>query len=72
VKVLKYKDLVTEIQCMWNVKANMIPVIWGETGTISQSFRQYLVLTYWESTKSRNYKKRAILGTEHVLRKVLM
>jgi hypothetical protein len=21
-KILKYKDLITEIQCMWNVKAN--------------------------------------------------
>jgi hypothetical protein len=32
-KILKYKDLITEIQCMWNVK--VIPVIRGATGTIS-------------------------------------
>jgi len=41
-KILKYKDLRIEIQCMWNVKANMIPVIIGVTGTISESLRQYL------------------------------
>jgi hypothetical protein len=40
-KILKYKDLVTEIQCMWNVKVKVIPAIIGATGTISKSLRQY-------------------------------
>jgi len=39
-KILKYKDLTIEIQRMWNVKARMIPVIIGATGTISKSFRK--------------------------------
>jgi hypothetical protein len=30
-KILKYKDLTLEIQCMWNVKTRMIPVINGAT-----------------------------------------
>jgi len=41
-KILKYKDLTIEIQCMWNVKAKMIPLKTGATGTVSKSFRQYL------------------------------
>ena len=41
-KNLKYKDLTIEIQRMWNVKTNMIPVIIGATGTISTSFRKYV------------------------------
>jgi len=41
-KVLKYKDLIIEIQRMWNVKAKMISVITGATGTISKSLRQYV------------------------------
>jgi hypothetical protein len=41
-KFLKYKDLVIEIQRMWNVNANVISVIIGATGTISKSLRQYL------------------------------
>jgi hypothetical protein len=33
-KILKYKDLITEIQCMWIVKAKVIPVIIGATRII--------------------------------------
>jgi RNase P/RNase MRP subunit POP5 len=41
-KILKYKDLRTEIQAMWKVKTKVIPVIMGTTGTISKSLRKYL------------------------------
>jgi hypothetical protein len=41
-KILKYKGLIIEIQCMWNVKTQVMPVIISATGTISKSFRKYL------------------------------
>ena len=41
-KILKYKDLITDIQLMWNVRPEVIKVIIGVTGTISESLRQYL------------------------------
>ena len=40
-KILKRKDLTTEIQRMWNVETKVIPVIIGVTGTISKTFRKY-------------------------------
>ena len=38
----KIQRLVTEIQRTCNVKAKVIPVITGATGTISESLREYL------------------------------
>jgi hypothetical protein len=54
--ILKYEDLIIEIQQMWNVKTKVTPVIIGATGAISKSFRKYLS-SYRESTISRNYRK---------------
>ena len=56
---------------MWNVKIKVIPVIIGATGTISKSFRKYMSNipgTY----EVKELQKTAILGTAHILRKVLM
>jgi hypothetical protein len=56
---------------MWNVKANTISVIIGATGTISKSFRKY-VSNIPGNHDVRELQKTAILGTAHILRKVLM
>jgi hypothetical protein len=68
---LKYKDLAIEIQRMWNVKTRVIPVIIGAAGTISNSYRKY-VSTIPGNHEVRELQKTAILGTAHILRKVLM
>jgi hypothetical protein len=70
-KILKYRDIRVEIQCMWNVKTNAIPVITGATGTISKSFRKYLSNKPGKH-KIKELQKTAILGTAHTLGKVLM
>jgi len=41
-QILKYKDFIIGIHRMWSVKAEVIPVKKGATGTISKSRRQYL------------------------------
>jgi hypothetical protein len=70
-KMLKYKDLTIEIQRMWNVKTRVIPVIIGTTTIISKSFRKY-VSTIPGNHGVKELQKTAILGTAHILRKVLM
>jgi len=66
-KILKYKDPTIEIQLMWNVKTKVIPV----TGTIPKSFRKY-VSNIPGKHEVKELQKTAILGTTHILRKVLM
>ena len=69
-KILKYKDLTAEIQRMWNVKTKTIPLTIGATGTISKSFRKY-VSNIPGNHEVKELQKTAILGTAHILRKVL-
>ena len=55
---------------MWNVKTTVIPVIIGATGIISKSFRKY-VGNIPGNHEVRELQKTAILGTAHILRKVV-
>jgi hypothetical protein len=54
---------------MWNVKARVIPVVIGENGTISKSFRKY-VSNIPGNHDLKELQKTAILSTAHILRKV--
>jgi hypothetical protein len=68
---VKYRDLIIEIKCMWNVKTKVTPVVIYATGTISKSFRKYLS-SIPGKRDIKELQKTAILSTAHILRKVLM
>jgi len=70
-KILKYKNLTTDLQRTWNVKTKVIPVIIGATGTISKSFRKY-VSNIPGKHEVKELQKTSIFGTAQILRKVLM
>jgi glycerol-3-phosphate responsive antiterminator len=70
-KILIHKDLITKIQCMRNVKAKLIPVKIGATGTISKSPRQYLNNKPGKHV-IKELQKTAVLGSARVSREVLM
>ena len=53
-----------------NVKTKVIPVIICATGTISKSFRKYMS-NIPGNHEVKELQKTAILGTAHILRKVL-
>jgi hypothetical protein len=55
-----------QVQRMWNVKTNVIPVIIGANGTISKSFRKYLSNVPVKH-EIKELHKTAILGTAHIL-----
>jgi hypothetical protein len=56
---------------MWKVKAKVIPVTIGATQNTSKSFRKYLS-NIPAKHENKEVQKTAILGTPHILRKVLM
>ena len=55
-KILKYKDLTTETQRMWNVKARVIPVIMGAMGPFPNLLENTWA-TYQKTMTLRNYRK---------------
>jgi hypothetical protein len=55
---------------MWNMKCFVIPVIIGATAIVSKSLQKYLETIPGQQSID-SLKKTAILGTSHVIRKVL-
>ena len=69
-KMLKYKNLCIEIQRMWNLKCTIIPVIIGATGIVTRRLRKNLEAVPGKHSID-SLQKTAILGTSHIIRKVL-
>jgi len=65
-KTVKYEDLSTVVECMWNVKTKVVPVIAGATGTISKLCRKYLSNVLGKH-EIKELQKAALLGTAKVL-----
>ena len=69
-KKLKYKTLCVEIQRMWNLKRVIIPVIIVTTGIVTGSLRKNLEAVPGKHSID-SLQKTAILGTSHIIRKIL-
>jgi hypothetical protein len=55
---------------MWNLKCTIIPVIIGATGIVTRSLRKNLEPVPGKHSID-SLQKTAILGTSHIIRKVL-
>ena len=69
-KMLKCKSLCIEIQRMWNLKCTIVPVIIGATGIVTRSLKKNLETVPGKHSID-SLQKTAILGTSHIIRKVL-
>ena len=69
-KNLKYKSLCIEIQQMWNLKCMIITVTIGATGIATRSLRNNLEGVLGKHLID-SLQTTAILGTSHIIRKVL-
>jgi hypothetical protein len=70
-KKLKYKRLCIEIQRMSNLNCRILPVIIGATGIGTRSLRKDLEAVPGKHSIDSLRKTAAILGTSHIIRKVL-
>ena len=69
-KIIKYKDLEIEITRMWNVRAKTVPVIVGALGTVKKEAEKNTDVIPGRP-RLTEVQKIAIMGTAHILRKVL-
>ena len=69
-KMCKYVDLQIECQRLWNKKVEVIPVIIGATGIVDKNIKKY-VGRIPGCHNIYSLQRSAILGTAHILRKVL-
>jgi len=69
-KKLKYRSLCIEIQGMWDLKCTIVPVIIGATGIVMRSLMKNSE-TIPGKHSIDSLKNTAILGTSHIIRKVL-
>jgi hypothetical protein len=70
-KILKYKDLIIEIQRVWNVKKIIDTGNNIATVTIAKSLSQCL-RNITRKHEIKELQKTATLGTAHILQEVLM
>jgi hypothetical protein len=66
----KYKSVSTEIQGMLNLKCTITPVIIGAIGIVTKSLRKNLEAIPGKHS-IHSPQKTAVLGTSHIIRKVL-
>ena len=69
-KKLKYNSLCIERQRMWNLKCTIVQVIIGATGIVTRSLKKNLETVPGKHSID-SLQKTAILGTAHIIRKVL-
>ena len=69
-KKLKYKSLCIELKRTWNLKCTITPIIIGATGIVTRSLGKSLEAIPGKHSVD-SLQKTAILGTSHIIRKVL-
>ena len=69
-KICKYRDLQIEISRCWNMNTRVVPIVVGALGTVGKDLSLKLS-TLPGLPKIYEIQKTALMGTAHILRRVL-
>ena len=69
-KITKYQDLKLEVQKLWKIKAKVVPVVIGGLGATSKEIGKHLANIPGKHSVAPLLKA-ALLGSTHILRRVL-
>ena len=69
-KVEKYQDLRREVARLWNIRANVVPIVVGALGAVTPNLSKHLD-AIGVTTRIELLQKAALLGTARLLRRVL-
>ena len=69
-KLSKYKDLEIEVTKMWGMKTTTVPVVIGALGVIKKGIEKHIEKIPG-TINITELQKIALLGSSHILRKVL-
>jgi len=70
-KLSKYNDLEIEVNRMWDMKTETIPVVLGALGLIKKGLHKFTSRITVNILSCNEIQKITVLGTAHILRKVL-
>ena len=68
--IIKYQDLAREIKRIWKSRTKVVPVVVGALGSVSKKLAGHLEQIGIKN-RTRMMQKSALLGSAHILRKVL-
>ena len=69
-KYEKYQELAREIKMIWKSRTKVVPVVVGALGSVSKKLAGHLEQLGIKN-RTRTMQKSALLGSAHILRKVL-
>ena len=69
-KCEKYQDLAREIQRIWKSRTKVVPVVVDALGSVSKKLAGHLEQLGMKN-RTRTMQKSALLGSAHILRKVM-
>ena len=70
-KIQKYQDLKIQVQRCWDTTVKVIPIVMGALGAQPPELQQYLKTIGCDKLYIGTIQKSVLLGTAHIIRKVL-